>query len=321
MLLLVAHRHFLRRVRCHTLHVRSRNVSPSRPVHGTDGPVLSTGPIVFDSCLATYLPHLVTEEEHNIKFLARVITKDALTVRYGNNTTQTKFRAGKGMPPFAALYKAKFWQEEGWDTVRRQVARQRHAAPSTQASQDGILTVKVDIVGVDRTVAFVKDWKTVEDQALTLNAVLVLCSKNTAYCCEGLEGRMEALTSTNLAIIIVGRRPEVTSHVDTLLADASGKGRKAVLIPLTVDPNRHNHMWDTLFPYSPSPPEGSRADRRSSHRSPRLTVAVIYPLTLHKEHRKFPAALQYTHLGSMKVQSFTSPLWSITSSTVFCSFQ
>ena len=71
-----------------------------------------------------------------------------------------------------------------------------------------------------------KDWKTVEDQALTLNAVLVLGSKNTAYCCEGLEGRMEALTSTNLAIIIVGRRPEVTSHVDTLLADASGKGAR-----------------------------------------------------------------------------------------------
>ena len=112
----------------------------------------------------------------------------------------------------------------GWDTYRRQVARQRHATPSTQASLDGILTVKVDPAGVDRTVAFVKDWKTVKDQADA--ECRVLCSKNTAYCCEGLTARMEALTSTNLAIIIVGRRPEVTSHVDTLLADASGKGAR-----------------------------------------------------------------------------------------------
>ena len=42
--------------------------------------------------------------------LARVITKDALTVRYGNATTQTKLRAGKGLPEFSKLYKAKFWQ-------------------------------------------------------------------------------------------------------------------------------------------------------------------------------------------------------------------
>ena len=102
---------------------------------------------------------------------------------------------------------------------------------------------------------------------------------------------MEALTSTNLAIIIVGRRPEVTSHVDTLLADASGKGRTAVLIPLTADPNRQNDLGETLFPYNASTPEGARADRRSSHRSLWLPVAVIYPQNLHREHRKFPAAL------------------------------
>ena len=72
-------------------------------------------------------------------------------------------------------------------TYRRQVARQRYATPLSQASQDGILTVKVDVAGVDKTVAFVKDWKTIEDQALPLNAVLVLCNKNTAYCCEGLD--------------------------------------------------------------------------------------------------------------------------------------
>ena len=56
MLLLVAHCHFLRQVRCHTLHVRSCNVSPSRSVHGTNSPVPSMGPIVFVSCLATYPP-------------------------------------------------------------------------------------------------------------------------------------------------------------------------------------------------------------------------------------------------------------------------
>ena len=127
MLLLVAHCHFLHHVRCHTLRVRSRNVSPSRPVHGTDTPVPSTGPIVFVSCFATYLPHLVTEEEHNVQFLSSVITKEALTVRYGNATTQTKLRVGKGLRSF----KAKFRQDEAWDTCRRSVASQRHISPST----------------------------------------------------------------------------------------------------------------------------------------------------------------------------------------------
>ena len=89
MLLHVARSHFLRRVPCHTLHVRSRNASPSSPVHGTDTPVPSTGPIALVSCLATYLRELVTEEEHNIVFLSRVITKEALKVRYGNATAKT----------------------------------------------------------------------------------------------------------------------------------------------------------------------------------------------------------------------------------------
>ena len=102
-------------------------------------------------------------------------------MRYGNNSTVTKIRAGKAVPPFSALYKAKFWQDEAWDTIRRQVARPRHIIPSTQTSQDGIVMVKVDIVGVVRTVAFVKDWKSVEDKAVMVNAVLVLCNKNTAY--------------------------------------------------------------------------------------------------------------------------------------------
>ena len=58
-------------------------------------------------------------------------------------------------------------------------------------------------------------------------------------------------------------------------------------------------MWDTLFPNSPSLPEGLRADRHLSHRSLWLTAAVIYPATLHTEHRKFLADLQYTHSTSM----------------------
>ena len=78
---------------------------------------------------------------------------------------------------------------------------------------------------------------------------------------------MQALTSKNLAVIIVGRCPKVSSHVDTLLADAIGKGRKVVLIPLTVGPNGQNDLWDTLFPYSASKPEGARADRHLSHRA------------------------------------------------------
>ena len=228
-------------------------------------------------------------------------------MRYGNATTQTKLRAGKGRPEFSKLYKAKFWQEEAWDTYHKSVARERFVPLSTQASQDGILTVNVELAGVDRTVAFVKDWKTIEGQLLALNAVLVLCNKNTAYACEGLSARMEALSSTKLAIIILGRRPGVASHVDTLLADASGKGRKAMLIPLTVDPNGlHDHWGETLCPYSASKPEGARADRRSSHRSLSLTVAVIYPKDSHKEPRKFPASLQYTHGPSTDAVAYTT---------------
>ena len=169
-------------------------------------------------------------------------------MRYSNATTQTKLRTGKGRPEFSKLYKANFWQDESWDTYRKSLAGERFVPPTTQASQDGILTVNVAPAAVDRTVAFVKDWKTVEDQSVALNAVLVLCSKSTAYACQGVSARMEALTSTNLSIIIIGRRPEGASHVDTLLADGSGKGRKAVLIPLRVDPNGlHDHGVKRCF--------------------------------------------------------------------------
>ena len=111
-------------------------------------------------------PHLVTEKEFNLTFLAKQLSKDALTFKYGNNTTSTKIRAGKAVPPFSALYKAKFWQEAAWDSIRRQVARLRDVIPTTQASQDGIVAIKDDIVGVDRTVALVKDWKVVEDTSM-----------------------------------------------------------------------------------------------------------------------------------------------------------
>ena len=98
-----------------------------------------------------------------MQYLARVITKDALKVRYGDATTQTKLRAGKGRLEFSKLYKAKFRQDETWDSYRKSVARERFVPPSTQVSRVGILTVHVELAGVDRTVAFVKDWKTVED--------------------------------------------------------------------------------------------------------------------------------------------------------------
>ena len=60
-----------------------------------------------------------------MEYLARVITKDALTVRLGNATTLAPFRAGKGRPEFSKLYKAKFWQDEAWDSYRKSVACER----------------------------------------------------------------------------------------------------------------------------------------------------------------------------------------------------
>ena len=80
-----------------------------------------------------------------------------MTLRYGNNTTNTKIPVGKAVPPFSALYKAKFWQEAQYDSIRRSVARARDQIPTTQASQEGIETFKLTIGGADRTVALVKD--------------------------------------------------------------------------------------------------------------------------------------------------------------------
>ena len=230
--------------------------------------VPSTGPIVpsrrrdqYCPIRALYVPHLVTEQEHNLKFLSKQITKDALTYRYGNNTTNTKIRAGKAVPPFSALYKAKFWQEAAWDSIRRQVARSRDAIPTTQASPDGIVTIKVDIVGVDRTVALVKDWKVVEDTSMQFNAVVVLCNDKTAHEMDGLVDYMANMSTKNLTVIVVGRRTEVTTHVALLSGGASGKGRKVAMIPLNVDPGGQYEEWDSLFPYDKSTPEALRADR------------------------------------------------------------
>ena len=79
---------------------------------------------------------------------------------------------------------------------------------------------------------------------------------------------MEALSTTNRCVVVIHCQPEVAGHVDTLMSGPSGKGRKAVSIPLTVDPQAMHDEWsDTLFPYSATTSEAARGDRRSSHRS------------------------------------------------------
>ena len=232
-----------------------------------------------------------------MEYLARVITKDAPTVRFGNATTFTKLRAGKGRPEFIKLCKAKFWQDEAWDSYQKRFACSRCVAPSTQASQAGILTVNVELAGVERTVAFAKDWNTVEDQTVTCHAVLVVCHKNTAYAVEGLSARMEALSTTNRCVVVIHCQPEVAGHVDTLMSGPSGKGRKAVSIPLTVDPQgRYDEGSDTC---SRTTPEGARGDRRSSNRTLRLTVAIMYPKDQIGVNRKFLPSMEYTHGSSM----------------------
>ena len=149
--------------------------------------------------------------------------------------------------------------------------------------------------GGERTVASLKDWKTVEDQTVTCHAVLVLCRRNTAYTVEGLSARMEALSSTNLCVVVIGRRPEVAGCVDTLMAGSSGNGGRAV--PLTVDPQgRYDEGSDTC---SRTTPEGARGDRRSSNRTLRLTVAIMYPKDQIGVNRKFLPSMEYTHGSSM----------------------
>ena len=143
-------------------------------------------------------PHLVTEKDFNLNYLAKQLTKDALTFKYGNNTTLTKIRAGWAVPPFSALYKAKFWQEAAYDSIRRQVARPRDQIPTTQASQDGIETIKLSIAGVDRTVPLVKDRKVVEEASMQFNAVVVLCNDQTAHEMDGLEAYMATMCPKKL---------------------------------------------------------------------------------------------------------------------------
>ena len=71
-------------------------------------PVDGTNVALFVSYM---YPHLVTEKEFNLTYLAKQLSKDAPAFKYGNNSTMTKIRAGFAVPPFSALYKAKFWQE------------------------------------------------------------------------------------------------------------------------------------------------------------------------------------------------------------------
>ena len=211
------------------------------------------------------------------------MTKDALTVRYDNNTTNTKIRAGKAVPPFSALYKAKFWQEAAWDSIRRDVARSRDQIPTTQASQDGIETIKLSIAGVDRTVALVKDWKVVDEASMQFNAVVVLCNDQTAHEMDGLQEYMTNMSAKKLTIIVVGRRPEVETHVKLLQSSPSGKKRKVAKIPLNVDAGVQYAEWDTLFPYDKTTPEVLRADRNAAHKSLWLMVGVMYPQEVQSE--------------------------------------
>ena len=90
-------------------------------------PVDGTNVTLFVSYM---YPRHVTEKEFNLTFLAKQLSKDALTFKFGNNTTMAKIRAGNAVPPFSALYKAKFWQEAVWDSIRRQVARPQHVIPT-----------------------------------------------------------------------------------------------------------------------------------------------------------------------------------------------
>ena len=79
-------------------------------------PVDGTNVALFVSYM---YPHLVTENEFNLTYLAKQIPKGALTFQFSNATTMTKIRAGNAVPPFYALYKAKFWQEAVYDSIRR----------------------------------------------------------------------------------------------------------------------------------------------------------------------------------------------------------
>ena len=167
----------------------------------------------------------------------------------------TKIRAGLAVPPFSALYKAKFWQEAQYDSIRRSVARARDQIPTTQASQEGIETFKLTIAGTDRTVALVKDCSVVEQATMQFNAVVVLCNDQTAHEMDGLVNYMATMCPKKLTVIVVGRRPEVKAHVKVLHDSPSGKTRKVALIPLNVDAGAQYAEWDMLFPYDQTTPE------------------------------------------------------------------
>ena len=161
-------------------------------------------------------PHLVTENEFNLTYLAKQLSKDALTFKFGNATTMTKIRAGHAVPPFSVLYKAKFWQEAAYDAVRRSLRFPRAQVATTEQSQDGIQTFPITIAGEERTVALVKEWSVVEEAKMQFNVVLVLCNSLTAHPMDGLHNYMSNLCPAKLTVIVVGREPEVRTHVKVL---------------------------------------------------------------------------------------------------------
>ena len=75
----------------------------------------------------------------------------------------------------------------------------------------------------------------VEEAKMRFNVVLVLCNSLTAHPMDGLHTYMSDLGPPKLTVIVVGREPEVRTHVKVLQDNAGVKKRHVALIPLNID--------------------------------------------------------------------------------------
>jgi hypothetical protein len=291
MLLLAAHHSLLT---WSVLHVACpftyRVYVPSRLRDRVFRPVDGTNVTRFVSYM---YPHPLTESDFNLTYLATQIPKAALTVQLGNATQLTKIRAGHSVPQFSVLYKAKFWQEEAYDAIRRSLVRPRTQVVTAEGSQDGIQTFPIVISGEERTVALVKEWSAVEQAKMQFNVVLVLCNSRTAHPMEGLHNYMSDLGPPKLTVIVIGREPEVRTHVKVLQDNAGGKKRQVAMIPLNIDAGAQYTQWDELFPYDTSTPDGMRPDLNAAHKSLWCLMAVMYGPDVASDKRKLPGTLAY----------------------------
>ena len=125
---------------------------------------------------------------------------------------------------------------------------------------------------------------------------------------DGLQNYMSNFCPKRLTVIVVGRAPEVMTHVKVLQESAGGTTRRVAHIPLNVDAGAQYAEWDELFPYDTTTPDGMRPDRNAAHKSLWCLVGVLYPQEVSSEKRKLPATLGYNVTSAIEAPVYVTSI-------------